>query len=329
MHELTPELAHQIARRAIEGIVRPYPCKPGHILNSSVDAVPPKERTPSFYGCFDWHSAVHAHWSLARLLQISPTERWASEARSTLRKSLSSENLQTEFAFRQAQPSFEIPYGVAWLLFLQAALHDDEESWPKSLHDLCALAGQQFSSWLAALPCPIRSGEHSQSAFAMAMVHDAAVNIGDTATADQVRQTALDFYEADTGAPTSFEPSAYDFLSPCLAEADLMTRAMTSDDFALWFDAFWGEAEFVPVHTSNRQDGKLTHWDGLNLSRAWMLARVAAHLPSASPKREPLEQSAAEHLSLGLEGLSSEHYAGSHWLGSFALYALTCVRWPT
>jgi hypothetical protein len=162
----------------------------------------------------------------------------------------------------------------------------------------------------------------------MAMVHDAARQIGDQRSANRIAERALEFYGRDRDAPLAFEPSAYDFLSPCLAEADLLTRAMSQEEFGTWFDAFWESGKLVPVQTSNRQDGKLTHWDGLNLSRSWMLTRVAAHLPVASPKKDSLRQSAADHLSLGLQGLSSEHYAGSHWLGSFALYALSEVSWP-
>lgn len=329
MTTLPTELAERIARMALAGITREFPCKPTHVLRSAADLRMPRRATPSFFGCFDWHSAVHAHWSLTRLLALCPAAPFASEIRAALDQSLRPESLRAELDFRRSHPHFEVPYGVAWLLALQSALEllSEGQAWAAALRPLSALAGEQLSTWLAALPCPIRAGEHSQTAFAMGLALDAARAGGQREDAMRLESRAREFYGEDRDAPLCYEPSAHDFLSPCLAEADLLARIMESDEFGAWLDDFLADDMPSPVQTVDRSSGKLAHWDGLNLSRAWMLARIADRLPREHPRQQALLDSGKSHLELGLTGLSSEHYAGSHWLGTFALYALSEVSW--
>lgn len=310
---------------------REYPCKPGHVLATEADLRPPRAVTPLFSGCFDWHSAVHSHWALVRLLRLHPGAPWAAALRAELSARITADAVAAELAHRRAQPGFELPYGVAWLLALGAELHAAGElaaSWRAALAPLIDLAADHFAAWLERLPAPIRGGEHSQSAFAMGLALDAAGPLGRRELAALVRARARDFYESDRDAPLAYEPSAYDFLSPTLAEADLMRRVLSADAFAIWLHGFCPILDLAPVTAADRADGKLVHWDGLDLSRAWMLADLAAALPAADPRAAALAARAREHLAAGLPAAFTEHYAGSHWLGTFAVRALTGAALP-
>ena len=173
----------------------------------------------------------------------------------------------------------------------------------------------------------MRSGTHSQTAFALGLALDWARITGDEGFESLVVERATDLYGKDRGCPIHYEPSGADFLSPCLGEADLMRRVMTSDVFADWLSQFLEIPEegewLVPAFVSDRSDPHIVHLDGVNLSRAWMLEGIASALPSSDPRQRVISVSASAHRKAGLEGVSAEHYAGSHWLGSFATYLVT------
>jgi hypothetical protein len=302
--------AARLAELVLAALHRPYPTKIAHVLHDDADALPPRRLTPMFYGSFDWHSAVHGHWSVARLLRMLPAAPWAEAAERALARSFTAEQAAGELAYLERHPGFEMPYGVAWLLLLSAEL-EPFPRWREALAPLVRLARDRFAAWIVRLPLPIRSGEHTQSAFAMGLALDYARAAGDEELAAAVAQRARDFYAGDRDAPVTYEPSAYDFLSPSLAEADLMRRVMPAAEHASWLAAFLPAFAFTPVHCVDRADGKLSHFDGLNLSRAWMLRKLG--------QRELAEL----HAAAGLAGITGEHYAGAHWLGTYALYWLT------
>lgn len=314
--------AAAIAELALSAIHRAYPVKPGHVLLGDGDARPPREVTPVFYGAFDWHSSVHGHWTLVRLLRLFPDAAWAPRAQGALARSFTAEGVAGEVAYLSAHPTFEVPYGVAWLLQLDAELAEAKgamSGWRGTLAPLVELGAARLAAHVARLPCPVRGGEHAQTAFAMGLALDRARTVGDGAAAVQLVEHARAFYGADRDAPVDYEPSAHDFLSPSLAEADLMRRALDASDFARWLGDFLPRFDrFEPVVTADPSDGKLAHWGGLNFSRAWMLRGIA----SASP-RPDLSARAEAHERAGLAELTGDHYAGSHWLGSFALYSLS------
>lgn len=319
--KLDESFAGELANIALAGIHRAYPNKIAHQLFGDADARPPRELTPLFYGCFDWHSAVHSHWTLATLQRLFPDASWAGQVQAALAKSFVAEHAAAELRYAEMRPGFEMPYGVAWLLRLGAELTGE---WATVIEPLVRLRRDQLVAWLNRLPAPIRTGEHNQTAFAMGFALDAARASGDTELEHALCRRARDFHAGDRDAPLAYEPSAFDFLSPALAEVDLMRRVLAPADFATWFDAFLphGTAALTPVTPSDRSNGKLVHYDGLNLSRAWMLRAIAETLPPAHPHRTAMRSSATEHLDEGLIGLRSGHYAGTHWLPSFALVAL-------
>jgi hypothetical protein len=323
----------RFAALALGCVQREYPNLIHHVMAGDQDVAAPRELTPSFYGCYDWHSAVHGHWLLVRLTRRHPDAEFASAARAALAANLSATALQQEAAY-MAHPDragFERPYGLAWLLQLIAELEqwDDEQAreWREHLRPLEAVALRRLTDWLPKLHYPIRGGEHFQTAFAFGLIFDYARTVGNGELELLLSSAAQRFYRKDRDCPLSYEPSGHDFLSPCLAEADFMRRVLPAPAYSTWLHAFLptiGATGWLPVGTvTDRSDGKLAHIDGLNLSRAWMLEGMAAGLPATDPRRYTLLASAKEHAAAGLTGVSDEHYAGGHWLASFAVYLLT------
>ena len=343
MHErLDIATATRFVRIVLDGVEREYPNHVMRLLTDDGDLAPPRLQTPAFFGCFDWHSAVHSHWTLLRLRRRFPAAEWAAVVEEVLERRLSREHLAAEHVFL-AEPrnaSFELPYGLAWLLQLggelrEAVGNDDTElaersaRWLASLEPLERLCRNRLLSWLRALPFPIRSGQHGQSAFSLGLFLDWARAVGDDEAAEAVAARTRALHAEDVDGPLAYEPSAYDFLSPCLAEADLFRRVADGSAFAVWLNRFLpgvphdGSPWLEPVTCPDPSSGKLSHLDGLNLSRAWMLDGIAHALPAGDERLPALLAAASEHGSRGLDAVTGEHYAGAHWLPSFAVYLLT------
>jgi hypothetical protein len=331
-----PALAERFARLALDCVHREYPNKIAHVLSSDADVRPPRELTPAFYGCYDWHSSVHGHWLLARIAHLLPDAPIAAEAREALSKSLTADNLAAEVRYLEGpgRVSFERPYGLAWLMQLAAELRawntPEARVWAEAIAPLEKAAAARIADWLPKLTAPIRIGEHSQTAFALGLILDWAREAGDQATERLLETRSRDFYGADRDCPLDYEPSGEDFLSPCLGEADLMRRVLAPAEYARWLDGFLpslpadGSADWlVPGIVTDPTDPKLAHLDGLNLSRAWMLEGMASGLPEGDARRPALQAAAAAHREKGLRAVTGEHYEGGHWLGTFAVYLVT------
>ncbi len=321
--------ASRFARLALDCVHKPYPNKIAHSLNSDADVKAPRELTPAFYGCYDWHSSVHGHWLLVRLARLFPLAPFAADARRAVAQSLTPANIAQEVRYLEAEGrgTFERPYGLAWLLQLASELKefDDPEArqWSATLAPLEAAVTARISAWLPKLQHPIRTGEHNNTAFSLALMLDYARISGKPEFGKLLAARARDYYFKDRACPLAYEPSGEDFLSPCLAEADAMRRVLTPAEFAPWFQAFLPAIDMQPTSVSDVTDGKAYHLAGLNLSRAWMLEGVASALPSANRRQKPLTALAAQLRRAGLESISGEHYEGGHWLGSFAVYLVS------
>lgn len=325
------------ASRALEALSREYPSHVGLLLRGDADLKPPRELSPAFYGSFDWHSSVHGHWCLVRCLARGLSGEMAQMARNHLASHLTRDRLVREAIHIGApeREGFERPYGLAWLLQLGAELREwkdpQGEEWLEALRPLESLAAERIARWLPRLRWPIRGGEHSQTAFALGLALDWARAAGRADFEQLIVSRSREFYEADVQAPIAYEPSGHDFLSPALAEADLMRRVLDRGAFARWLAAFLpdpgGPATrrwLTPVETTDREDGKLAHLDGLNLSRAWMLEGIAFGLGPDDDATRPLTAAAGRHATAGLEAArTTVHYAGIHWLSSFAVYLLS------
>lgn len=333
---LNAEAAGRLAGLALACVHQEYPNKIAHVLQGDDDVAPPRELTPAFYGCYDWHSSVHGHWLLARLARTFPEAPFAEAARAALAESLTPERIagEVEYLSGEGRVSFERPYGLAWLLQLAAELRewDDPraEEWARTLEPLERQAAVRIREWVPKLTNPIRIGEHDQTAFAFGLILDWAEAAGDGAMRELLVERTGTFYLADRGCPLSYEPSGHDFLSPCLAEADLVRRVLAPAEYAAWLGGFLpaipldGSTPWLePAVVTDPSDPKLAHLDGLNLSRAWMLEGMAAGLPPEDPRVAALAATAEAHRRAGLESVTGEHYEGGHWLGSFATYLVT------
>ncbi len=328
--------AGRFADLALACVHKEYPNKIAHVLASDADVLPPRLLTPAFYGCYDWHSAVHGHWLLVRVARTFPKAPFAGKARTAVGQSLTPENMAAEVRYvtGTGRVSFERPYGLAWLLQLAAELRGwkepEAQAWAAAIKPLEEVAAARIKEWLPKLSRPIRVGEHDQTAFAFGLILDWARVAGDTQMIELMNARIRTFYGADRDCPVSWEPSGQDFLSPCLAEADLMRRVMPPAQFAPWLRAFLpgiptdGNVRWLqPAVVTDPTDPKLAHLDGLNLSRAWMLDGIIKGLPATDQRRAALQGAALSHRTAGLKAVTGAHYEGGHWLGSFAVYLTT------
>lgn len=333
---LTLDQAAHFARLALDCVQRELPNMIQHLVNGPGDVRRPRELHPAFYGCLDWHSAVHGHWLLVRLLRSVPALPQASEIRASLDANLTAGNLAAEVAYFIApnRQSFERPYGWAWLLQLAAELHawDDADArrWASHLAPLTEVITARYLAFLPKQTYPVRTGVHANTAFGLALALDYARAAGNPTLEALLVERATTYYAADRDAPAAWEPSGEDFLSPVLVEAHVMRRVLPPADFTGWLHGFLPRglpaSLAQPAIVSDRSDPKLAHLDGLNLSRAWCLRAIANALPvtvsADAALRAQLITAAEAHAAAGLAHVATGDYAGEHWLASFAVYLL-------
>lgn len=332
---LTVELASRFASIALGHVRREYPNKPDHTFAGPEDARTPSVLHPIFYGSYDWHSCVHSHWMLARLLRRFPACAVAVDIRALFDGQFVPDKVATECAYfsRPIARGFKRPYGWAWLLKLAAelTLHDDDR-WARSLAPLAEIIAQRFRDFLPLSSYPVRVGTHFNTAFGLRMAADYASATKDDALAALLRETGLRWYGEDVDCSAWGEPGGDDFQSSALIEAECMRRLLSSDAFLPWFDRFLprlAESKpatlFQPAAVTDRTDGKIAHLDGLNLSRAWCWRSLGEALPPGDGRRAIAEAAARLHLEAGLPHIAGD-YMGEHWLASFAVLALDDER---
>ncbi|MEO0900018.1 MAG: DUF2891 domain-containing protein [Bacteroidota bacterium] len=325
--KLSLEEASRLSKMAFHCIDKEYPNKLNQVLGDSSYLASPRELHPAFYGCFDWHSAVHGHWSLVRILKQFPEVENAARIRQKLGKNLTRDNILKEVSYFEDShnKNFERTYGWAWLLKLVEELDtwEDKEGqeWRSNLRPLERLIVNRYLEFLPKLTYPIRVGEHPNTAFGLTFAYDYALNAGDEELQELIESRAKDYYLNDKNGPISWEPGGFDFLSPCLEEVDIMSRILPQDEFVKWFNEFLPNFKYLePAVVSDRSDGKIVHLDGLNFSRAWVLYAISEKIPA---KKDLLVGLANYHMAESLPKMTSGDYAGEHWLASFALYALS------
>jgi hypothetical protein len=330
---LTQKQASAFAALALKGLQKEYPNKPGHVLNDASDIKSPRALHPAFYGCFDWHSSVHGHWMLARLLRLFPELPEKQKIRAVLAEHLTAKNLQIEADYftQPNHKSFERTYGWAWLLKLAEELHTwddaDGRQWSQNLKPLTDTIVAGYLAFLPKQTYPIRTGVHPNTAFGLAFALDYARTVEHKALRELIEQRSQAYFGKDVGAPARWEPDGADFFSPSLMEADLMRRVLPAAEFAQWLQGYLpdlasGEPKtlFTPATVADRTDPQIVHLDGLNLSRAWCMRSIAAALPAKDPRRKVLAEAAVRHAEAALGHVASGDYGGEHWLASFATY---------
>ena len=327
---LTLQQANILAELPLTCMQNEYPNKLGQTLGGKEDLGEPIVRHPAFYGCFDWHSAVHGHWSLVKLLKVHPNLDKAEVIRIKLAENISEENISAELQYfiGEHNTSYERTYGWAWLLKLAEELHtwDDPlgKEMEQNLQPLTDLIVERFIEFLPKLLYPIRVGEHTNTAFGLSFAWDYANTLEDDELKSAIEKRAREFYLDDKDCPIEWEPSGFDFLSPSLEEIDIMRRVLNETEFEQWMAQFSPQLNLKEFslsvgEVSDRSDGKLVHLDGLNFSRAWVLYGLAKQYPEYSH----LVKIADEHFTYSFPNLVGDGYEGGHWLGSFAIYAVT------
>ena len=327
--ELNLEQANELAQLPLHCINIEYPNRLSQTLGGYEDLKSPTQLHPAFYGCFDWHSSVHGHWSLVSLLNSFPNLDFSEDFKEKLLQNISKENIEAEVAYFKGKHnnSYERTYGWAWLLKLAEEIHtwDDEtaRTLEANLQPLTNLLVEKYIAFLPKLNYPLRVGTHSNTAFGLSFAYDYAETVNNEALKIAIKQRALFFFEEDKGCPISWEPSGSDFLSPCLEEAALMKRILSVEAFRAWANEFLPQLKDKNFTlevgiVSDRTDGHLVHLDGVNFSRAWSLNKIAKDLP----EYHHLKNLANEHINYSLPSIFGDSYEGGHWLGSFALYAL-------
>ncbi|MGH6991970.1 MAG: DUF2891 domain-containing protein [Caulobacteraceae bacterium] len=333
MKSLDLSTASHLARLALSHVEREHPVALNHVESAPGDLASQRALHPVFFGSFDWHSSVHTHWLLARVLRRFPSIPEAEAIRARLSAALTPANVAGEVAYfeRPMARAFERPYGWAWLLMLAAELEkaegEEARAWAGALEPLARLLAERFEDFLPRADYPIRAGVHSNTAFALCLALEWTRGAGEGGLEALIIAKARAWHLADADCQ-AWEPSGDDFLSPALIEAELMGRVLPADEFRAWLTRFLprlaaGEPAslFAPPTVSDRSDGKIAHLDGLSLSRAWCWRGMAARLGTGDPIASRAREAAERHLEAGLAHLAGD-YAGEHWLASFALLAL-------
>lgn len=320
--------ANYLHHFALDCLEQEYPNKLNQVIGDASYLKSPKELHPAFYGCFDWHSSVHGHWTLVTILKEIPNFEFQQEILLKLKTTITKENIEKEILYFDDvhNNTFERTYGWAWVLKLSEALkeweHPEAKELAQNLQPLVDLLITKYIEFLPKLTYPIRVGEHQNIAFGMSFALDYAVKYHPT-LAQLIKKRAIDYFINDRNCPITWEPSGFDFFSPCLQEAVLMMKVLPKDEFVKWFDIFLPNFRKNPslylqiAEVSDRSDGKLAHLDGLNFSRAWCLYELGKHL-----ENDKMVDLANQHFNASYTKMDSGEYAGAHWLASFALYAI-------
>ena len=331
---LTNEGADHFSALALKCILQEFPNKTQHVQVDSSDMRQPSGYHPTFYGCFDWHSAVHGHWMLVKLLKEFPEMSQAATIRAAIAKNITPKNIQTELAYfgEKYNKSYERTYGWAWLLKLAEELStwDDAQGkeWLLAIEPLVKHIVNLYLDFLPKQNFPIRTGVHQNTAFGLSLALDYALTVRDTVLENSIKKHSLQYFKNDENCPAEWEPSGTDFLSPCLVEAELMTKVLSKNEYEIWLQKFLPELQnrspkilFSPISVSDRSDGYLVHLDGLNLSRAWCFLAIA-NITDDEKTQIILHESAQQHLNKTVPNIADGDYMGEHWLASFVIYAL-------
>jgi len=325
----TVETASKFSNLAFSCITTEYPNKISHTLESDSDVASPGDLHPAFYGCYDWHSSVHGHWLLIKMLQSFPSLPQREQVIDAINNNFSESNLSAELNYfkRKDRAGFERPYGWAWFLKLTSELANSDngiqQQWFSRLFPIAEVVKSYYYSYLPGLYYPIRRGVHENTAFGIMFALDYARAVGDKTFESFLIERAKFYYLNDRNIPASWEPEGDDFFSPSLIEADLMRRVLSREEFVHWFKDFMPQIPYsltYPAVVADRNDPKGVHLDGLNLSRAWCMFELAKALPDDSQSHRDLWQAGYRHAAEALPNVLSDNYVGTHWLATFAAY---------
>lgn len=334
MSTLHAELAPRIMPVVLANVTTRYPYHDAHLMRDGETPCDPTAAHPAFGNSFDWHSSVHSHWTAVQLINYfaapgSGAPRDLVMLQTAVAENLNAAHVTAERAYLATHPSYERPYGWAWAMLLATAAQNAgdatiRERAPQLRYMAEWIAGAAVS-WLDVLSEPIRHGVHSNTAFALGLMFDAAKALGLATLQASIAARAQAWFESDRDWPEQWERSGNDFLSPGLSQAGLMLRILPRSSFARWWDSFLPtlspDSRIVSaVDVPDVADGQIVHLHGLNLSRAGMLARIAdaLHEPALLRHARRLYRASVEHAVSG-------DYVATHWLATFAWDAAASI----
>lgn len=333
--QVKKEKINALGGAILEAVRQEYPHGYYRVVEEEKDLRPHKQLHPAFYGSFDWHSAVHCHWALVKLLQYYPEAlTMKSQIREVLTSHLTKENILAEVQYVKKHKSFERPYGWVWVLQLAGELKyldvEGAQTWRENVQPLEQLLLEKVMKYFSQLEYPVRAGTHSNSAFALSLIYDYAQQCHNERVIRWSTKLAKEFFLECRDYPFRFEPSAGDFLSPGLTQADLMRRVLSRKTFHCWFQTFLPQRDefeqvLQPVRANDPSDPSNVHLLGLNLSRAWNLRNLAQCIREEELK-ETLFSSAKKHANKCLQTVPTGEFMADHWLPSFIIYYFTSTN---
>ncbi len=331
----TDDIASKLAEKPLKCIEQEFPNKTAHIINNANEAtLTPVQLHPSFYGCFDWHSSVHGHWMLLKILKDKPNLKESSEIVKLLDQSFAPEKILAEaqyFTKYEIAKNFERTYGWAWLLKLDQELatwdHPKAKIWHQNMKPLTDEILRLWKDYLPKQTYPNRTGVHPNTAFAMAFALDWSRATGDKIFEKELIEKSKYFYLKDEKTPAYLEPDGSDFFSPSLQIADLMRRILPQKEFVLWLNKFYDKRSLenisqIPI-ISDINDFQTVHLVGLSFTKSWCMQGIANALPKNHPLRTRFQDTSDKFLKNSLPLVFAGNYGGDHWLASFAVYALS------
>lgn len=333
--KLDLKLIEKFAALSYECIDKHYPYKPGVVLYKKSELMEPHKRHPIFYGCYDWHSAVHGHWALVKILNHFPELSFKDKVIEKLKKHFTESNFKKEAQFfkTESAKTFERPYGIAWFLRLIEELDKSNDplmkTWRQNAIPLEQVLVKKMKKYFTTFSYPTRVGVHENSAFSMNHAWDYAEQVNNTVLKTAIKEAALKWFKNDKLCPVHIEPSGGDFISPCLATAHLMSKVLLKEEFNHWFKTYFpplkielNQSILFPPITKNIKDPVAGHLVGLIFQRAWSMEAISKKISDDHPYKKLFHLSRDLHLQRGKELMFDTGYGGTHWLASFAIYAL-------
>ena len=207
------------AALALVNITQEFPNKLDHTMNSAADVQTPRVLHPVFYGSYDWHSAVHMHWLLARLLRLYPDLDEAPQIAVLFDQHFSPDHVKAEIDYlhQPSRTTFERTYGWAWLLKLQTELlslkpaYPRAQAWADALAPLADAFVERYLQFLPLAQYPVRAGTHANSAFGLLFALDYAEQTRHFALRKLIFQKAHQWFGKDARYPAAYEPGSDDF----------------------------------------------------------------------------------------------------------------------
>ena len=307
-------------------------------LRKPGDKAGPRDLWPSFYGCYDWHSGVHNHWCMVKLLKLFPNIPEAKELKEKLELSFSKENILAELNYVRSNEEglFEFPYGQSWLLKVADELkrwdNPDAKRWLTNLEPLSNyIAFVHLKVWPQVEKLEL-SGSHDSPAMGLSFAYDYSVSFNDKALKKVVISTANKYYGNMSNAPIAKEPFDYDFMSASLLVSDLMRKVLSEKKYWEWVNKFTPELfslnglkEGLKIKKTEKHDGYESHWDGYHLNRIWCLNGMLKSIHENSLKPEIKKQWVSQMNDMwdyAQESIGKGNYDIDHWLSSFSVFAL-------